>query len=110
MNKSKELNTTQDIVKGILETFPPARNSDNILFVKVCERLNPGALNKPFWLVLGNLKEYNLPNIETVRRTRQKLQASFPELAADTEVQAHRIVNQGMFADYAKRYVKSGEK
>jgi hypothetical protein len=105
MNKSKELHTTQDIVKEILETNKMARNSDMALYVKVCEKINPGALSKPFWVVLLSLKEYNLPNFETVRRTRQKLQASYPELAGDVDVEAQRILNEEVFKEYARGMV-----
>ena len=102
MSKYKELNTTQNIVKEILETNKTARNSDMALYVKVCERINPLVLSKPFWVVLLSLKEYNLPNIETVRRTRQKLQATFPELAGDADVSAQRMLNEEAFKEYAR--------
>ena len=102
MSKSKEIHTTQNIVKEILETNETARNSDMALYVKVCERINPLVLSKPFWVVLLSLKEYNLPNIETVRRTRQKLQATFPELAGDADVEAQRTVNEEAFKEYAR--------
>jgi len=105
MSKAKELQTTQDVVKEILETCEMARNSDMALYVKVCEKINPAVLCKPFWVVLVSLKEYNLPNIETVRRTRQKLQAAFPELAGDSKVEAQRMLNEEAFRAYAKGVV-----
>jgi len=102
MNKSKELANTTDLVKQILESFPQARNSDMVLYIKVCERMNPAAIKEPFWYVLVNLKEFNLPNIETVRRTRQKIQAENPELAGDDNVEAQRMLNEETFRKYAK--------
>lgn len=102
MNKSKELANTTDLVKQILESFPQARNSDMVLYVKVCEKMNAEAINKPFWYVLVNLKEFNLPNIETVRRTRQKIQADNPYLAGDANVEAQRMLNEETFREYAK--------
>lgn len=105
MSKSKELQTTQDIVKEILETNELARNSDMALYVKVCEKVNPAVLSKPFWVVLVSLKEYNLPNIETVRRTRQKLQAAYPELSGNANVEGQRTLNEEAFRNYARGMV-----
>ena len=102
MNKLKELHTTQDIVKEVLETNVMARNSDMALYIKVCEKINPLVLSKPFWVVLLSLKEYNLPNIETVGRARRKLQETFPELAGDADVSAQRMLNEEAFKEYAR--------
>lgn len=101
MNKREELRTAQNIVRDILETNPDTRNSDTALYLKVCEKVNPKALDKPFWVVLGSLKELGLPNFETVRRTRQKLQAAFPELCGYTNVEAERVLNEEAFREYA---------
>ena len=105
MGKSKELYTTTELVKDVLEKEPNARNSDMLLYVKVCERVNSEALNEEFWYVLMNLKDYNLPNMETVRRARQKIQAEYPELAANSAVQGHRLLNEEVFRDYARGMV-----
>jgi hypothetical protein len=102
MNKAKEILTTQNIVKEILETNKAARNSDMALYIKVCERINPLILSKPFWVVLLSLKEYNLPSIETVGRARRKLQEMFPELAGDADVSAQRMLNEEAFKEYAR--------
>lgn len=106
MSKGTELGTTTKLVKSILEEFPPARNSDMVLYIKVCEKLNPEALCKPFWYILSSLSDHKLPCIETVRRTRQKLQATFSELAADADVEAQRMVNEEFFKDYARGILK----
>lgn len=105
MSKSKELYKTQDIVKEVLETNKMARNSDMALYIKVCEKVNPTVLSKPFWVVLMNLKELNLPNIETVGRARRKMQELHPELAGDADVEAQRMINEEVFRDYAKGLV-----
>lgn len=105
MNKAKEIYTTQNIVKEILETNKMARNSDAALYIKVCERINPAVLSKPFWTVLLSLKEYNLPSIETVGRARRKLQEMFPELSGDVDVEAQRLLNEEVFREYARGMV-----
>lgn len=101
MGKMKELVTTQDIVMEILKNEKKARNSDMFLYIKVCQQINPKVLNEPFWFAMMNLKDYNLPCIETVRRTRQKIQADHPELAADSNVEAQRMLNEEDFNEYA---------
>lgn len=96
------LKNTTDLVKRILEVNEGARNSDMILYVKVCESLNPSVLNKSFWYVIANLKEFNLPSIETVGRCRRKIVETHPELAGNDHVEAQRTVNEEVFREYAK--------
>lgn len=109
MSKYKELQSTTAIVKEILENHPEARNSDNILYVKVCAEIgkaNGVDINKmsmPYMLL--NLKELKMPVFETVRRTRQKIQAEYKHLAADSNVEAQRMLNEETFREYAKGYV-----
>lgn len=102
MNKAKELTKIKSIVKVVLKGNVQARNSDMALYVKVCELINPLALDKPFWYVLMNLKDFNLPNFETVRRTRQKLQETCPELAGDPNVETQRVINEEAFRSFAR--------
>lgn len=108
MGKLKELNTTTNLVKGILEEYPDTRNSDNILYVRVCEHIgrehgiNINKMSMPFSLL--NLKDYNMPQYETVGRCRRKLQAEYPELQADANVEAQRELNETDFKAYARGY------
>lgn len=103
MNKSKEINKTTVIVKDILNKNPMARNSDMYLYIKVCEKVNPDTLDMPLKTVLSDLKGYNLPAFETVRRTRQKIQQCCPELAGNGVVEAHRMLNEEAFKEYARK-------
>ena len=103
MNKSKELKTTSKIVKIILEQNPYARNSDDFLYIKVCEKVNDISINLPFKQVMENRKLYGLPPFESVRRCRQKIQATHPELAGCDDVEAQRKLNEETFRDYARK-------
>lgn len=103
MNKSKELMTTTEIVKDLLTRIPATRNNDDYLYYKVCERLNKKSCGLPFNMVIMNRKEYGFPGFETVRRSRQKLQQHFPELAGCDVVEAHRNVNEEVFRDFARK-------
>ena len=103
MSKSKEIATTHEIVKEILEKHPFTRNSDSKLYVKVCERIAPEAINQPFWVVFTNRDDWNIPGFETVRRTRQKIQHDNPHLVGDANVEAQRMLNENCFKEYARR-------
>lgn len=99
----KNIKQTSEIVKQVLQEVPETRNSDDELYFQVCKKINPEAMLKPFYMVVLHRKEHALPPFESVRRTRQKLQAAFPELAANENVEAQRIVNEGIVKGYARQ-------
>ena len=109
MNKSTELKTTTDLVKGILQRCPEARNSDNILYYYVCgiigneNGIDIEKMSMPTFFL--NLKKYGFPAFESVRRTRQKLQAEYPELSGNERVQSQRMMNEESFRNYARSNV-----
>lgn len=106
MNKANELKTISALVKAILQKDKPSRNSDSVLYLKVlsavCKEkgIDIANLTVPSLLLCG--KELGLPVFETVRRTRQKLQAGFPELSANEEVQEFRSENEVAFREFAR--------
>lgn len=106
MSKAKQLITTTNLVKTILETNTQARNSDSYLYLKVLEHI---ALQKGIDLqgltvpnFLLSLNVLGLPCFETVRRSRQKIQSEYPELAANKAVQEFRAANEQEYRGYAK--------
>jgi hypothetical protein len=101
MNKAKELRTTTDLVKHILETVPATRNSDTLLYYRVCDAIDSKSLGLSFGYVLLSMNELKLPGFETVRRSRQKIQQAHPELAGK-EVEGHRMINEEIFREYAR--------
>lgn len=98
----KHIRQTSEIVKQVLMEQPDTRNSDDLLYIRVCARCNNIAVNLPFHRVLLNRKEMNLPPYESVRRSRQKLQAKYPELAGTGDVEAQRILNEETMKEYAR--------
>ena len=106
MSKSTELKTTTDLVKGILQRCPEARNSDNILYYYVCRiignenGIDIDHISMPHFFL--HLNDYNMPQFETVRRTRQKIQAEYPELSGNERVQAQRMMNEEVYRKYAR--------
>ena len=107
MSKSKELYTTTKLVKQILEQDKRARNSDSFLYFRVlgvlgqARKIDIDSMSVPTFLL--NMAEYGFPCFETVRRTRQKLQQHYPELAANSDVEAQRMLNEEEYRDYARQ-------
>ena len=101
-----EIKHTSKLVKKALINHPQARNSDNYLYYVICHDLlaeiglNIDKLSLTNALL--NRKVYGLPNFETVRRTRQKIQAECPELCGTDEVEEARSYNEDAFREYAK--------
>ena len=96
-----QLYKTKKLVKQVLEENERTRNSDNELYVEICNRINPYVLAVPFAEVVGNLEDYGLPPFESVRRTRQKLQAERPDLRPCDEVALFRAENETAYKEFA---------
>ena len=107
MSKSKELQTTTELVKDILERNPKTRNSDDFLYLAVLFAVGQknGIDIRQMSVVrfFLHVRDYKFPAFETVRRTRQKLQAEYPELAGDSNVREHRQQNEEEFRKYARK-------
>lgn len=99
----KQIKQTQEIVKAVLQDIPETRNSDDELYFHVCKRINPDALLKPFYMVVLHRKEHSLPPFESVRRSRQKIQNEYPELASDRDVRKYRDGLETEVRHYARQ-------
>lgn len=102
MNKLK---TTQALVKSILENDPKSRNSDSILYLNVLnvcgERNGIDVKNMTVADFLMHLNKNGFPPFESVRRTRQKIQAEYPELRAKDKIQAFRAEQEKEYRAFA---------
>lgn len=114
MNLSRKLYQTNKLVKTILEEDERSRNSDSHLYLQVLfevgmiKGIDVNTMSVPDFLKKRD--ELGFPCFETVRRARQKLQATFPELAANSDVEAQRILNERVYRDYARsKAIKIGE-
>lgn len=100
------LHTTLNLVKYILETESSTRNSDSLLYLKVIEneaqQMGIPVANMSVFEFLNTHRQLGFTGFETVRRTRQKVQASHPELAASQKVAAYRAANETEFRAFAK--------
>lgn len=101
----KELVKTSELVKEILIQDERARNSDEFLYLRVLgvigemKGIDIFSMSVPAFLL--NRKEMNFPCFETVRRTRQKVQADFPELASVERVGKKRKENEQVYKAFA---------
>ena len=102
MNNLKKVSA---IVFSILKDDSKARNSDSYLYLKVLDYIahRDGIFlaGMPVPYFLENMKSLGFPPFESVRRTRQKIQASFPALAACDKVQAMRNENEVEYRAFA---------
>ena len=100
------LNNLTGLVHLILEHYPQTRNSDGLLWLKVLESqahekdIDLRMLSVPEFL--PSIGEYGFSPFESVRRTRQKLQATYPHLSASETVKAYRIRNEAVYREFAR--------
>lgn len=102
MVELNELKKTTDLVKKLLIQFPELRNDDDLLYRNVCKEIYPAVMTQFFGAVLRNRRIYGLPSFETVRRTRQKVQATYPELKGTKRVREGRKAKETEYREYAR--------
>ena len=99
------LKNTTALVEHLLRTDKQTRNSDSYLYLKVLERLDEarGTLTcrLPLCVFLQRMNDFDVPGFETVRRSRQKIQAMNPELAACEKVAEMRSDNERKYRSFA---------
>ena len=100
-----DLNAVSAIVKSILTQDSQARNDDNVLYLKVLQHVSDRnsidlkSMTVPVFLL--NMKHYGLPGFETVRRSRQKVQADNPDLAGNDAVRRKRAKQEAVYREFA---------
>lgn len=100
-----DLKNVTQVVKEILKTNEKARNSDSFLYLEVLRFYaykNGTSLNMisvPYFLL--HMDDLGYPPFESVRRARQKIQATYPDLAASKKVEEYRTENEKTFKAYA---------
>lgn len=96
---------TTKLVEHILRSEPQTRNSDSLLYLRVLQHhaaeKNMQLHNIPVPMFLLNMGDWGFPPFESVRRTRQKTQAKYPELAASDKVTGFRAENETVYRAYA---------
>ena len=109
MKTVRDLNNLTELVHIILDHYPQTRNSDGLLWLKVLESqaydkgIDLRMLSVPYFL--PRITEMGFSPFESVRRTRQKLQATYPHLAAEETVQNFRSQNETEYRAFARSEV-----
>ena len=109
MKTVRDLNNLTELVHIILDHYPQTRNSDGLLWLKVLESqaydkgIDLRMLSVPYFL--PRIAEMGFSPFESARRTRQKLQATYPNLSADEAVQGFRSENEKDFRAFARSEV-----
>lgn len=101
-----ELKSVRALVKIILERDVMARNSDSYLYMKVLEQISDAGkinlLGIPVAVFLECMDKLGAPSFETVRRSRQFIQAKHPELSANKAVSECRAEHERVYRDFAR--------
>ena len=104
-----DLKAVSSLVKQILEENVSARNSDNVLYLEILRYYSSAKGVELYQLTvpdfLMKLEQKGFPAFETVRRSRQKVQATYPELAATGTVGAFRARNEKVYREFARSEV-----
>lgn len=102
----KNLRNTKALVQSILEKDQRARNSDSYLYLQIIRRI---AVMHGYDLdkicitdFLLHMAELGFPPFESVRRTRQKVQAECPWLAACRKVEKCREESETVYREFAR--------
>lgn len=95
------LQTIENVVLEVLETYPNARKDDYILMYFVCRKMCKNVIPYSFGTVLLDHKEFNLPNWKSIERARRKIQANRPDLV-NAKTAAIRREEEKEYIDYAR--------
>lgn len=98
----EELRKTREYVEYALRNYPECRESDDILYDRICTMKGCDTGRISLRDAMTNRKKYKLPKYESVRRARQKTVSAFPELSGSTDTEAHRVVLEDTYRDFAR--------
>lgn len=97
-----DLKNVTKVVKELLTDHAVLRNDDDLLYRAVCFHHKPQVVHLSFAEVLTTRQILGLPSFETVRRTRQKVQATYPELKGTKRVREARKAKETEYREYAR--------
>lgn len=96
-----KLQTIENIVLELLETYPSTRKDDYILMYFVCQKMCKKALSYPFGSALLDHQELKLPNWKSIERARRKIQRKRPDLV-DDKTAIIRCEEEQAYIEYAR--------
>ena len=95
-----QLYKIHSMVEKTLVEKPFTRDSDEDLYIEVCNAICPEAMQSGFAFVLKNRAALGLPNYESVGRCRRKLQEHNPLLRASKKADDARYESFKEYLDY----------
>lgn len=95
-----KIKNVEAIVHGLLIEHPSARDDDDVLYALVLDACGAD-LNVSVVDFLYTRGEMDLPPFETVRRTRQKIQADCEDLRGSRRIRLKRKEAEETFRAYA---------
>lgn len=108
-----ELKKVAELVQHILKEDEKARNSDNILYLKVLEHyserkgIDLHQMTVPVFFLQMN--DYGFPVFESVSRSRRKMQETYPDLVATGVVGRRRAKKENEYREFAKNGIAETE-
>ena len=93
-----QIKEAKRIVEHILNTVPETRDSDPLLIIEVLKFIDPSIIDQPFKICST---EGRFPSLETIRRTRQKIQADNPMLGPSKEVEGLRAFQEHKYLEFS---------
>ena len=97
----ERLEKIEHIVEKILERREDTRESDDILYLCVCEYFHRGISSMTLKNFLKMRRETNCPNFVSVTRARRKIFEKRPELKPREQVVKARKEMEEVYKDYA---------
>ena len=99
---TSKLKGLSKVVKQVLIEEPATRGSDSFLYLRVLHKLLGQVPDINIEAFLSLMEYFNYPPFESVRRSRQKIQAKHPELKPDEETIKARQAQQSEYYEFAK--------
>ena len=99
MQRTRDKRRIRDVVHRILIDDVKARNDDRYLYVRVIEEFTPEMINRPFQYVYMHP---STPSTETVRRSRQWVQAHFKDVRPNATTSAWRHIEEEDYKEVFK--------
>lgn len=96
----KRLKSVECVVEKILNAREDARESDDVLYLYVCEYFHRGISSMTLKDFLTTRNKTECPNFETVRRTRQKVFEKRPDLKPERITKLRDSMVE-VYVDYA---------
>ena len=98
-----KISKVEPLVKEVLEDYEEARNDDFFLISEVFYKLIPDVTNIPFTAVMLAHNTLKLPSIESITRSRRKLQAKYEHLRASERIEKARAEIEEEYIEYSRR-------